>query len=46
LIQDEFGVGIFTEVVHLVEYLDVVHRLVLVWFEIFEKLKLKVGTRE
>jgi hypothetical protein len=36
LIQEEFGVGVFTEVVHRVEYLDMVQRLVLVWFENFE----------
>jgi hypothetical protein len=46
LIQDDLGVMVFTEVVHLVVYLDVVQRLVLVEFENFEIQRLKVVTRE
>ena len=45
LIHDEFGVMIFTEVVHLVEYLDDMPRVGFVWFGKIEIERLKVGTR-
>jgi hypothetical protein len=45
LILDEFGVMIFTEVVHLVEYLDDMPRVGFVWFGKIEIDRFKVGTR-
>jgi hypothetical protein len=45
LILDEFGVMIFTEVVHIVEYLDDMPRVGFVWFGKNEIERLKVGTR-
>jgi hypothetical protein len=43
--QDEFGVMVFTGVVHLVEYLNDMQRLAFVWFRNFEIERLKVVTR-
>jgi hypothetical protein len=45
LIQDEFGMVVFTKVVHLDVLLDDMQRLEQVWFENFELQGLKVVTR-
>jgi hypothetical protein len=45
LIQDDFDMGVFTKVVHLDVYLDVVQRTGKVWFEKLEIQGLKVVTR-
>ena len=45
MIQDDFGMGVFTKVVHLDVYLDEVQRVGIVWFENLQIQGLKVVTR-